>query len=99
MKLYDAKTSFAAGELSPVLHARIDLAQYHVGARTIRNFIVLPQGALINRPGTTVLDPERSYGAVRLVPFVFSEEDSCVLAFGDGFVDRYSFTGFRERIR
>ncbi|WP_347713560.1 hypothetical protein [uncultured Fretibacterium sp.] len=98
MKLYDAKTSFAAGELSPVLHARIDLAQYHVGARTIRNFIVLPQGALVNRPGTTVLDPERSYGAVRLVPFVFSEEDSCVLAFGDGFVDRYSFTGFRERI-
>lgn len=98
MKLYDAKTSFAAGELSPVLHARIDLAQYHVGARTIRNFIVLPQGALVNRPGTTVLDPGRSYGAVRLVPFVFSEEDSCVLAFGDGFVDRYSFTGFRERI-
>lgn len=99
MKLYDAKTSFAAGELSPVLHARVDLAQYHVGARTIRNFIVLPQGALINRPGTTVLDPGRSYGAVRLVPFVFSEEDSCVLAFGDGFVDRYSFTGFRERIQ
>lgn len=98
MKLYDAKTSFAAGELSPVLHARVDLAQYHVGARAIRNFIVLPQGALVNRPGTTVLDPGRSYGAVRLVPFVFSEEDSCVLAFGDGFVDRYSFTGFRERI-
>ena len=98
MKLYDAKTSFAAGELSPVLHARVDLAQYHVGARAIRNFIVLPQGALVNRPGTTVLDPERSYGAVRLVPFVFSEEDSCVLAFGDGFVDRYTFTGFRERI-
>lgn len=98
MKLYDAKTSFAAGELSPVLHARIDLAQYHVGARTIRNFIVLPQGALVNRPGTTVLDPGRSYGAVRLVPFVFSEEDSCVLAFGDGFVDRYTYTGYRERI-
>ena len=98
MKLYDAKTSFAAGELSPVLHARVDLAQYHVGARAIRNFIVLPQGALVNRPGTTVLDPGRSYGAVRLVPFVFSEEDSCVLAFGDGFVDRYTFTGFRERI-
>ena len=99
MKLYDAKTSFAAGELSPVLHARIDLAQYHVGARTIRNFLVLPQGALVNRPGTTVLDPGRSYGAVRLVPFVFSEEDSCVLAFGDGFVDRYTYTGFHERIQ
>ena len=35
---------------------------------------------------------------MRLVPFVFSEEDSCVLAFGDGFVDRYTYTGYRERI-
>ena len=99
MKFFDAKPSFAGGELAPTLHARIDLAQYAIGARTIRNFIVLPQGGIANRPGTTVLDPGRSYGAVRLVPFVFSEEDSCVLAFGDGFVDRYSFTGFRERIQ
>lgn len=98
MKLYDAKPSFAGGELAPTLHARIDLAQYAIGARTMKNWIVLPQGGIVNRPGTTVLDPGRSYGAVRLVPFVFSEDDSCVLAFGDGFVDRYTFAGYRERI-
>ena len=54
MKLYDAKPSFAGGELAPTLHARIDLAQYAIGARTMKNWIVLPQGGIVNRPGTTV---------------------------------------------
>lgn len=97
MKIFDMKTSFAAGELSPLLHARVDLAQYANGAAYLNNFIILPQGGLSKRPGTVPLG-EKAYADVRLVPFVFSEEDSCVLAFGDGFVDRYSFTGFRERI-
>lgn len=97
MKIPDLKTSFTAGELSPLLHARVDLAQYANGAAYLNNFIILPQGGLSNRPGTASMDG-KTYADVRLVPFVFSEEDSCVLAFGDGFVDRYSFTGFRERI-
>jgi hypothetical protein len=97
MKIFDMKTSFAAGELSPLLHARVDLAQYANGAAYLNNFIILPQGGLSKRPGTVSLG-EKAYADVRLVPFVFSEEDSCVLAFGDGFVDRYTYTGYRERI-
>ena len=97
MKIFDMKTSFAAGELSPLLHARVDLAQYANGAAYLNNFIILPQGGLSKRPGTVPLG-EKTYADVRLVPFVFSEEDSCVLAFGDGFVDRYTYTGYRERI-
>lgn len=101
MKIYDARTSFAGGELAPSLYARVDLAQYHIGCRTLLNFIVLPQGAAANRPGTSVLG-KRRYKAVRLVPFVFSEEDSCVLAFSadetGGFVDRYDGTGYQERV-
>ena len=97
MKIPDLKTSFTAGELSPLLCARVDLAQYANGAAYLNNFIILPQGGLSNRPGTVPLEGA-AYSDVRLVPFVFSEEDSCVLAFGDGFVDRYSFTGYRERI-
>ena len=97
MKLYDAKVSFAGGELSPALYARVDLAQYQTGARTLQNFIVLPQGGVINRPGTTVVGTH-AYNSVRLVPFVFSEEDSCVLAFDDGFVDRYGTGGYLGRI-
>ena len=97
MKIFDMKTSFAAGELSPLLHARVDLAQYANGAACLNNFIILPQGGLSKRPGTVPLG-EKAYADVRLVQFVFSEEDSCVLAFADGFVDRYTFTGYRERI-
>lgn len=98
MKIPDMKTSFAAGELSPLLHARVDLAQYANGAAYLNNFIILPQGGLSNRPGTVSLGSKTYGDAVRLVPFVFSEDDSCVLAFGDGFVDRYTFAGYRERI-
>ena len=104
MKIYDARTSFAGGELSPALYGRIDLAQYQIGCRVLKNFIVLPQGAVINRPGTRILgDQGNRYDAVRLAPFVFShdrngETDSCVLAFADGFVDRYDRSGFLGRI-
>ena len=44
--------SFAAGELSPFLHGRVDLAKFHVGARTLQNFFVHPHGGASNRPGT-----------------------------------------------
>ena len=102
MKLFDTKPSFAAGELAPALAGRVDLAQYAVGARTIENFIVLPQGGLVNRPGTTVLNTGnaalRYSSRVKLVPFVFSEDDSRVLVFGDGFVDVYASSGYRWRV-
>ena len=90
----DVKASFASGELSPLLAARVDMGQYHNGARVLENFIVLPQGGIMNRPGTKVLDPGRSYAAVKLVPFVFSDDDAFCLAFGDEFVDVYGFDGF-----
>lgn len=64
--------SFAAGELSPFLFGRVDLAKFRIGARTMRNFFVHPHGGASNRPGT------RFVGAVadstqrhRLIPFRF----------------------------
>ncbi len=64
--------SFAAGELSPFLYGRVDLAKFRVGARTLENFFVHPHGGASNRPGT------RFVGAVddstvrhRLIPFQF----------------------------
>ncbi|HZP98278.1 MAG TPA: hypothetical protein VFB13_01990 [Reyranella sp.] len=64
--------SFAAGELSPFLYGRVDLAKFHIGARTMSNFFVHPHGGASNRPGT------RFVGAVddgtvrhRLIPFQF----------------------------
>lgn len=45
--------SFAAGELSPALAARADLARYATGLRTCRNFMVQRHGGVTTRPGTT----------------------------------------------
>ena len=44
--------SFAAGELSPSLYSRTDLAKYHIGVRTMLNWYVHPQGGTSNCPGT-----------------------------------------------
>lgn len=35
--------TFAGGELSPRLGARVDLAKYHTAAAAIENFIVRPE--------------------------------------------------------
>lgn len=97
-RIFDAKTSFASGELSPLLWGRVDMGQYANGARTIQNFIVLPQGGVTNRPGTKVLTQGLTYDAVRLAPFVFSEDDACCLAFAEGLVDVYNSGGFVHRV-
>jgi len=45
------KTNFSAGELSPRLAGRPDLAAYRDGARRLRNVTVHPTGGLSRRPG------------------------------------------------
>lgn len=97
MRSYETKTSFAGGELSPSLYARVDMVQYGIGARELTNFIVLPQGAIINRLGTEIIGNQR-YKEVRLVLFVYSEEDSSVLLFSDEYIDVYKNGEVVERI-
>ena len=81
--------SFAAGELSPSLWGRTDLAKYHVGAAKMSNFFVHPEGGASNRQGTGFVgwygDPydtgsDYNTGTV-LVPFEFSVEQAYVLVF------------------
>lgn len=75
--------SFAAGELSPALYARTDLAKYHTGVRTMLNWYVHPQGGASNCPGTAwVGEAIDSSHAGRLIPFSFSSTDTYVLEFG-----------------
>ena len=74
--------SFAAGELAPALWARVDLAKYHVGAKTLRNFFVLPSGGASNRPGTQFVG-QAANSAVRLIPFQFNVYQTYVLELTD----------------
>ena len=77
--------SFAAGELSPALWARVDLAKFHVGAALLQNFYVDYRGGISNRPGTKFIDGSLndSSGACRLIPFTFSTVQTYALLFTD----------------
>ncbi len=84
------QTSFAAGELSPTLNARVDLAKYHIGAAKMRNFFVDYRGGASTRPGTQFAalsfssyflnDPMDD---VRLIRFQFSTIQTYMLEFGN----------------
>ena len=74
--------SFTAGELSPTLWARVDLARYATALKTCRNFIVRPQGGVENRAGTRfVNEVKTSTRPMRLVPFIYSINSSYVVIF------------------
>ena len=79
--------SFASGEISPLLHARVDLARYSTGLAELRNMIVLPQGGITRRPGFmpgNVNGFGSFYGAeAKLIPFVYNSSDSVMLEFGN----------------
>mgnify|MGYP003629975754 CR=1 FL=1 len=46
------QSSFASGELSPLLLGRTDLDQYYKGVQQGENVVIVPQGGLKRRPGT-----------------------------------------------
>ena len=83
MSMNTIQPSFAAGELAPNLWARVDLAKYHIGAKTLRNFFVLPGGGASNRPGTAYVGRCKDQtNPVRLLPFQFNTLQTYILEFG-----------------
>jgi hypothetical protein len=50
------QTSFASGELSPLLLGRTDLEQYYKGAQNAENVVIVPQGGVKRRPGTQFVE-------------------------------------------
>lgn len=82
--------SFAAGELSPFLYARVDLAKYHVGLAKARNFYVDYRGGVSTRPGTEYLAQAKSPGNVRLIPFQVSTLATYMIEVGANYLRFYS---------
>ena len=75
--------SFAAGELAPSLYARTDTVKYQTGLRKMSNMFVMRHGGGASRPGTEfVSEVAYSEKQVRLIPFVFSSDQTYVLEFG-----------------
>lgn len=78
------QTNFTAGELSPRIEGRTDIAKYDNGAKTLENFVVHPQGGATRRPGTKfiteVADSSKTH---RLLPFEFNVEQTYAVELGD----------------
>jgi len=76
--------AFPGGEISPSLHARVDMVKHATGLRTCRNTLIGRQGPAINRPGTRFVgEVKDSSKTVRLIPFVFNSSQTYALELGD----------------
>lgn len=79
--------SFAGGEITPELAGRLDLVKYQTGLSLARNFITLPHGPAVRRPGFEfVRAAGDSTHAVRLIPFTFSATQTAVVEFGHEYI-------------
>jgi hypothetical protein len=73
-------TDFSAGELSPALFGRADIAQYYKGASFLENFLVIPAGGIRKRRGTTRC--ASLGGDCRLVPFMLDRGTVYIIELG-----------------
>jgi hypothetical protein len=88
------RTAFNAGELSPLLDGRVDVAKYENGCRVMENFIPAVQGPAVRRPGTRFVSEVKSSGyRTWLVRFEFSTSQVFVLEFGNYYVRFYTSHG------
>ena len=88
------QNQFTRGELSPRMNARTDLEQYYQGGQTVLNFLPLPHGGIVSRPGSTYVSSVKTAAdSTRLIPFVFNVSDSYILELGDYYMRFYRNQG------
>jgi hypothetical protein len=88
---YRVFNNFNAGELSPLLNARDDLAKYQSGCQIMENLIPLPQGGAIKRPGTKYIAAVKTSSlATRLLPFEYSTSQSYIIEAGNQYFRFYT---------
>lgn len=86
-KVAPITTTFNAGELSPLMRGRVDLAKYANGCELLENGIPQITGPVIKRPGTRfVREVADSTQRSRLLPFEFSETQAFALEFGNNVI-------------
>ena len=86
-KLRQLKTSFASGELDPLMNMRSDTSAYANGAKQLKNLNIFPQGGAYRRAGTKRL--QSLTGNARLISFDFDDNEQYIVAFGHTRADIY----------
>lgn len=86
------QNGFSGGELSPSLFGRTDLAKYHLGASTLRNFYVNYRGGAYSRAGLRYVGACKQQATAsdstppRDIPFQFNINQGYILEFGDEYM-------------
>lgn len=94
MKTSQILTNFTAGEFSPRLNGRVDIAKYYNAARKLENMIVYPHGGASRRLGTVfVAETKDSSNISRLIPFQFNIEQAYILEMGHNYLRFYKDNG------
>jgi hypothetical protein len=92
-KVSPIQQSFNAGELSPLMYARSDVAKYKNGLATCKNAKPLVQGGWACREGTYYVAPTKANGVARLQRFEFSTTQAYMLEFGNLYARFYKDHG------
>ena len=88
------RSAFNAGELSPLMDGRTDVAKYANGVRELTNFIPAVQGPAVRRPGTRfVREVKTSSQRTWLVRFEFNVDQVFILEFGNNYIRFYTDHG------
>lgn len=83
--------NFNAGELSPRVDGRADVAKYGGGCRKLENMITVVQGPAVRRGGTRfVAEVKDSSKRTWLVRFEYSVTQAYILEFGDKYLRFYT---------
>jgi hypothetical protein len=94
MKASPLKDSFNAGEMSPLMAARVRIDKYANALKTCENMIPLVQGGVTRRPGTMFVDEVKTSSLnTRLIPFEFSVTQAYVIELGNQYLRFYKDRG------
>ena len=76
--------NFTRGELTPFLHARIDLDHYKAGMKTMRNWVPLRYGGMTRVPGSLFHgETKTSAKRSRFIPFQFNRAQRYAIEAGE----------------
>ena len=89
-------TNFQYGEISPSLVSRTDSAIYNSSAQSVKNFFIRTEGGVAKRGGfqalhdfTGVTEDTTIRQQIRLIPFIFSDDERYVIAFSHQKCERF----------
>jgi len=90
---------FTGGEVSPEVWGRTETDQWPAMVEKARNVFLNPRGGALRRPGLHYVRPTKfPTHPSRLIPFIFSDEQSYILEFGDYYVRFYRDEGWVEDV-